>query len=321
MLGRPDLSAYAIHLGKYSWLGSIPRSQFDERQFGWQGLGTGGVPIYAMRNGFLLFNFPESDVYAGGAVPNSPLIEGRQIPPDVLVAREKRNALQYARFAYINATVFALYSAYTEVQKTGGAFPSPADPMNYFKATFIEENKWTIIANTREPVEFPVGETCMQVETFESAIKLLVTCERHLGDGHVELLNLAQLALHQYRSHQFSSAHITAWCIAESMLQWLWRSYQQACTHTQITRNRKDMLNGRDYSASSVSQILSLAGALDDDLLDQLDSARRARNAFAHSLSGISADQAGKAIRCAGNMISKVIGMPVHTQLSYGMYD
>ena len=161
----------------------------------------------------------------------------------------------------------------------------------------------------------------MLEETFTLAVALLIACEKKLGNGYVELLSLAQLASHQYRSHQFSSAHITAWCLAESMLQWLWRSYQDSSAHTKINRARKDMLNGRDYSASSVSQILSLAGILDDDLLNELDTARRARNAFAHSLSGISPDQAGKAIRCAGSMISKVIGMPVHTQLSYGLYD
>jgi|SRR5687767_2516672 hypothetical protein len=90
--------------------------------------------------------------------------------------------------------------------------------------------------------------------------------------------------------------------------------------HTKLTKERRKLLDGRDYSASVVSQILSICSEIDDDLLERLDKARKKRNAFAHSLERVSSDDAGNALRLAADMVTKIIGVRVTSQLSLSFW-
>ncbi len=85
--------------------------------------------------------------------------------------------------------------------------------------------------------------------------------------------------------------------------------------HTKINKDRKKLLAGRDYTSSVVSQVLSICEKIDDEMLKRLDEARRKRNEFAHTLTHIEANHAGKAIRLATDMITNMAGVRVTSQL------
>jgi hypothetical protein len=79
--------------------------------------------------------------------------------------------------------------------------------------------------------------------------------------------------------------------------------------HTEVNRDRRKMLlEGHDYTASIVTQILSLHQKVDDEMLVRLDDARRTRNNFAHSLRDVTWEDAACAIGTANELISKVVG-------------
>lgn len=321
MFGKQPLEAYAMHLGRNTWLDTPPadNTQFDDMV--WLGQGPENVPIYALRNGFLIFDFTASDRYRGGDVPNIPLINGRFIPLEVDKARKTRDELRYKRFSYMNAAILAIYSAYVEVQQTGGFLPLMLSPKNYYKAS-VTHGKYSILGIMESGYELPNGNSAMSCDTLQTGFELLNESYKTLGQGYTELLSLALQACTQYSEHHFSASHLSAWCIAEAMLQHLWKNYLNECSkHTKFNRNRKDLLSGRDYSASAVSQILSLAGLLDDEILEKLDSARKVRNSFAHSLDPISSTQSSAAIRTAGEMMGKVIGRTIYTQVGYSVYE
>jgi hypothetical protein len=84
-----------------------------------------------------------------------------------------------------------------------------------------------------------------------------------------------------------------------------------------MNKERRKLLNGADFTASIVSQILSICGKIDDKTLDRLDEARRRRNAFAHNLVPIKFADAGKAIRLATDMITEIVGIRVTSPLGF----
>lgn len=85
--------------------------------------------------------------------------------------------------------------------------------------------------------------------------------------------------------------------------------------HTEMNRDRRRMLlEGHDYTASIVTQMLSFHKKIEDDMLARLDDARRTRNNFAHSLRPVMWDDAARAINTANELISKVVGTKVHCQ-------
>jgi hypothetical protein len=82
-----------------------------------------------------------------------------------------------------------------------------------------------------------------------------------------------------------------------------------------MNHNRKNLLSGRDYTASIVTQVLSICGKIDDEMLKRLNDVRKKRNDFVHNLSQINSNDAGEAVRLASDLISKISGARFTTQL------
>ena len=113
--------------------------------------------------------------------------------------------------------------------------------------------------------------------------------------------------------HQFSSNTVTAWLVIEAVQNLFWEQLlDDAGGRTAINKNRRETLtNGRDYTASVISQFLSLSGRYPGSLFDQLNRVRKSRNAITHDLSDPGAEGAGDAISLANLMLSKLLGLEV----------
>jgi hypothetical protein len=125
-----------------------------------------------------------------------------------------------------------------------------------------------------------------------------------------------------YARHRFSPAHLIAWAAIERLLSAKWMKLQLEVDaryggQTRMNNERRKLLNGPDFTASIVSQVLSICGKIDDETLRRLDEARRKRNAFAHNLVPIKSTDAGKAIRLATDMITEMVGIRVTSQLGF----
>ena len=118
---RGPLAAFALYVLPPTWVAGKPKLS-NHTDVAWEGLGLRDVPITALRNGFVIFEFDESADYAGGAVPAYTLPEDRKIPLEVTKAKRERDDLGYRRFIYMNAFLLALYSGFSTVQKTAKPF-------------------------------------------------------------------------------------------------------------------------------------------------------------------------------------------------------
>lgn len=321
---KEPLGPFALLILRPTWIGGKPRPA-DRTGVAWEGVGVQGVPITALRDGIVIFKFDKSDDYAGGAVPAYTLPENRRIPREVTSADEERDKLGYRRFIYMNAFLLALYSGLSTVQKRGTNVQEPVDSTNYFLARRTD-GKWDTYMDYGRKVNYTLDRSDnIEIETLDHSLEILQMFHTAVGEASLKILSLVYTSCAQYSRHQFSSAHLIAWSAIEALLNVMWSNLHVEIDstsggHTQISGKRKALLKGRDYTASVVSQVLSICGKIDDDTLERLDEARRKRNAFAHDLILIKADDAGKAIRLATDMITNVAGIGVTSQLSYSSW-
>lgn len=303
--------------------GPLKDSPLKPEEFFWTGRGPHETEILARRDGFIIFQFDKAKNYAGGEVPGFQPVPGERWPAAFEKARDQREALAYRRFVYMNAFLAAFNSGMSVVQKTGGQVQAPLNPSNYFHAAFIG-GVWQIAAHTGGSVEPQVVRN-IDIETLNHAVSVMMACDQLFGERGLRPLALVQIACHHYALHQFETAHLLAWSVIEKQLHLLWARHLDELSAgekplTVINAKRRSQLTGRDYTASMISQMLSLAGKIDDTMLDALNRARDKRNKFAHMLADVNADDAGKAIRTATDFLSKIIGMQVGSQLALGFH-
>lgn len=326
--GRPTLQAYALQVSKPVWIEGLPTSHSSQHDIVWSGSGLDGVSLYARRDGFIIFDFPKSSSYAGGEIPNHIQKPGEKLPQKVIDAEERRATLRYRRLKYMNAFLACLYSGYSTIQKTGIAVQAPIMPTTYFYAGTTPAGHWQLFRSEGEgQLALPSQtSTILMTETVAHAAELMTHCDSALSDTGLDLLALIYLACHQYGSHQFESAHLIAWSACEMLVNKLWSNLLDELDKknggkTSIGSQRRQQLEGRDFTASIVSQSLSLHGKIDDEMLTKLDKARKKRNAFAHSLELVSPNDVANAIQTATALMSQVVGHRISGQLSYGEMD
>ena len=312
---RPPMQPFAIALEQPGIsIGS------DRTQIGWRGVGPAEVPILARGDGIVIFDFPSAARFAGPAVPGYHPQGGSPIPRSVVTAEKERTEIAYARIQYMNAWLAAYMSAMSTIEKFGIITPAPADPHNHLKAE-IEGGLWVAYPVDSPAKVGPAYLTPVSPELFDHILELLQAAEKRLGSNFSTTLALFHQSSYQYRMHQFASAHLTAWTITEQVISIIWRDYQSSVSSgpqatTNMSKARRDILNGRDFTASVITQVLSLARKVSDEQLSKLDRARRDRNNFAHSLVPISGEAAQNALQIASEMLSGVIGVRIAPQLS-----
>jgi|GEM_PF-2151135 len=276
-------------------------------QIVWCGGEESRVPVYARRDGFLIFDFDRSAEFVH--------VSGRA---DVKAAAE-RERMNRRRYQYMNAFLMAVHSGLAEAMKTGTPVQSPVNGLNWCKAV-EKDGRWSISDSLAQPVEgsnFLAQD--LKLEALDHAVSVLKRCEDVFGEDGLKILELCLIAGNQYALHQFESAHLIAWSVIEKSLNKMWAKLlldlnAENGGHTNINRDRRELLTGRDYTASIITQQLSLHGKIDDEMLSRLDGARRTRNNFAHSLKPVTWEDAGHALNSANEMLSRVVGIRVHCQ-------
>lgn len=290
----------------------------------WHGVGPQHVPILIRRDGLVIFDFENAEDFASPAVPGYQPSYGKKQPPDVVKTESKRTQIAYTRIDYINAWFAGYMSAVSSIQKGVIAVHQPADPSHHFKAV-MNGGCWVAFAVGGENFNLRniESEISIPAEVFEYAIDVMSASQSAFGQNYTVPLALVYQACFQYRMHQFSSAHITAWSIAEVALNKMWEKLQQDAVQNSVTRiskHRRKQLNGRDFTASVITQLLSLNGQITDQQLERLDAARKTRNNFAHLLVRIEAPDASAALSIALEMLSEVLKIILRPALSYRLW-
>jgi hypothetical protein len=104
---------------------------------------------------------------------------------------------------------------------------------------------------------------------------------------------------------EYGLALIIAWSLSEQMINARWVKYLelQGASNARIKK-----LQERDWTASVVTETLSIAKELSDEQYTELNAVRRVRNRWAHELRPVTEDEAHRAVKLAGSMLRSVGG-------------
>lgn len=109
----------------------------------------------------------------------------------------------------------------------------------------------------------------------------------------LRLLDMLAIAQSDFHSGKHNPSVVLAWFVIESLLNIEWNRWLESNNNVvdvtsdgeeimRINSSRKQLLTGRDYTASIISQNLELIGLLKHGDLKDIDTVRKSRNAIAH---------------------------------------
>lgn len=311
---QPPLESFALLLDTPS----VPLGS-DRLAISWSGKGPRDVPIKVRGDGLVIFNFDETVGFASPSIPGWQPEYGKPMPEAIREAEAKRSDVVYARLEYMNAWLTAFASGMIFLASHHIFCPPPVDPHYHLRA--LEQNgRWLAFDSRRNLVVGADSRLIVKEGVFDYAIALMKAAEAKLGDNYSTTLALLHQASHQYVQHQFASAQLLAWTLTEQALHVMWRDFQLSVSSgenavTEINKERRKTLEGRDYTVSVITQILSLSGRISDERLTSLDTARKARNKFVHDLKPIDGEQAEQALTTAADILSELLEMRIVARL------
>jgi hypothetical protein len=284
--------------------------------------GVAGLRVRALREGRFLFDFSAWPEYLA--------------PWDNDLAFDEQTEVAVRRAELINSHVLCLHIALSRQQRFALQKPvvSPLDFISYESLETNASHGWIdtrlsplLMAgsiasyNQLSPTVFDwrlSNRTVIALETVEESLRIL---EQVISHPNLPMLAIGDLYLRStafYESHDYNLALVAAWAVIETLLQRLWSSYLDA-NRTRVidgadtpfinSERRTRLLSGRDYTASVVSETLSLVGSLPQSSYLELDKVRRDRNRFLHELTAISRPAADRALSVAEQMLVDVSGL------------
>lgn len=135
----------------------------------------------------------------------------------------------------------------------------------------------------------------------------------------IQMVEAAYLAACRSAEGRLGEAITLAWGVCEQLLSISWKEFiAEASTKSKITgKRRKNLLEGRDYTASVKTEILELNGRFAPDLYSLIDNARKARNDWMHEMKEPNNVQVLDALHAAEGLLQSALGIqqvfPMHT--------
>jgi len=302
-----------------------------------------GIRIDAHRDGVFLFDFTGWPDGRPVSIPAHTIVGGQRLPEPVLKARLEAEEHRYKSISVMNAHLACMSSALTRVQGLGVAIKQIITPSSYFTTHWENGCRWLVgIDSSSEPILAYVAANSRLDADIQKTRTRGILIRRETIDFSFDLLekilvtsvpdtqlmtNLIYLAAINYSDHDFPTALTLSWTVCEKLLRILWNNYIEnkaieAGDHKNeskvISKERRKILQGRDFTASIISEALALAGLLEHEMYLALTKVRRQRNAWLHGLEPISGIAAVECIKTAQRFLKEVSGIELAVHLSYG---
>ncbi len=147
------------------------------------------------------------------------------------------------------------------------------------------------------------------------------------GPGSQKDISKFAKSISEFKVGNYETSIVLSWFIIEAAIFRVWLEHldglncEFAGGEKRINKDRKNLLIGRDFSASIVSNILELTDVIDFKFFKNIDAVRKLRNDIAHSLESEkpTADQARLAMETAQTMIEKTWGISIAVNYSYSI--
>lgn len=165
----------------------------------------------------------------------------------------------------------------------------------------------------------------IEITTIKESFELLDWMLGHRAPHALLVADLHMRSCKAYEDHNYALCLIMAWAIIERLLHTLWTRYLDehrekeidGASVTLINAERKSKLTeGRDFTASVISEILSLTERLPFSLYRDVLELRKARNYWIHDLKPVSRDTAALAVKTSETILLLVESLKLKVPLA-----
>ena len=291
---------------------------------------TNGIHVAAHRDGLFRFNFESWEPGDSVFIPHFDSNTGGVVTEERLEAEEKAVLHIYRRVEVMNVHIVSLNTAVEihhnqalsvkqvvspndviNIHDRNGRWEFALNPFYYPSHALI-----AIRRNTEPPKD---SRSVISMDAVEKSYEILETIlTSKIGDATLMASHLLRSAK-AYGEHDFSSSLIYSWTVIEKTLAFLWNALIESNRTRQegkreinfINSRRKQKLEGRDYTASVRTEVLSFMGIIDFTLYNDINELRYARNEWLHRFVPISSTIAASGIRNACRLFNQATGIEV----------
>lgn len=211
----------------------------------------------------------------------------------------------------LNVHLISLYKAVSEMQKLGipKMIISPEDVISIQNGGMgLGQSQSTNLLLARYQ---PSPQIRGIIITESSVGRSFEIFDEILAKGSQDLLSIIYLIAQSYKYHQdhnFNISLISSWASIEKMLIAVWKNYiksnRRRSNKSFINQDRETiLLNGRDFTANVISEILSIADLLPLEIYDLVSKSRRARNKWVHELKPVTRQQAADSVKASVELL------------------
>lgn len=169
------------------------------------------------------------------------------------------------------------------------------------------------------PRSQPLPRRTLSLAVIEHSLNTLDTILLRADPDIVRLIEAAYIAACRIGEKRFGESVVIGWTVCEQLISITWKELiagvgSRAGGPDRMPRVRREKLNGRDYTASVMVELLELSGKIDHELYRMLEVARKARNAWAHDMKVPHQSAVVYCQRAVERMLRQVLGFQFFLQ-------
>jgi hypothetical protein len=265
-----------------------------------------GIDVRVQRDGTFLFDFSSWPLAPTIVIPGYRRPDAQRssrIPLEHTHAEEKAESYAVFRAQVMNAHQACLTTSESVVKGRSAMMGFPVTAWNTHKAITFNtppayhddtEDTHVLAQNVlnnedRVPRQHPLSRRVLELDVVDHSLNIL---DHVLSNGDailVQLIEATYMAACRQREKRFGEAVVLAWGVCEQLISSAWNKMLEDANSREglidrMPKDRRDKLNGRDYTASVMVEMLEINGRIDRNLYRLLEIARRARNNWAHKM-------------------------------------
>ena len=295
-----------------------------------------GIEAWVQRDGMFLFDFKEFAVAPQVTIPGfrKPNPNGPYRSPEAtLIAEQKAERYAVLRAQIMNVHQACLATSEQVVRRRSAMMGFPVTSWNTHKALTLNtppayqddiENLHAFGHNVlnnkdRVPRAGPLPRRVIELDVIDHSLSLLDSVLEKNEATLVQLVEAAYMSACRSVEKRFGEALVLAWGVCEQLVSHEWSKLIDAkhpSAVDRMPRDRRKKLEGREYTASVMVEMLELAGYVDHELYRKLEIARKARNKWAHEMRAPTELEVSVAISAVERMLGESKGLQLQLQTS-----
>jgi len=165
----------------------------------------------------------------------------------------------------------------------------------------------------------PLPRRLIKLEVVGKSFELLSRVLSHPDvSSLIDIVELLFVGAHRSIEKRFGESVVLSWTVCEQLINIAWTRLLDSNAIDgdvrRINKDRRRKLQGRDYTASVMSEFLELSRQISYSLFERLDIARKARNNWAHKLQTPSQEAAYTSLDAAQELFQILFDIPLSLQ-------